>query len=78
MLSSCGIARDDACRDTYAGLCASKEVFLRHSSTSEPRDLTGKAWHTEWIDVAVQICYDIICFRGYPSVAMAGDAKETL
>jgi len=56
MLSSCGIAREDACRDTYAGLCASKEeVFLRHSSIPDPLALTGKAWHTECIDVAVQI-----------------------
>ena len=63
MLSSCGIAREDACRDTYAGLCASIEVFLRHYSTPEPLSLTGKAWHAECIDVAVQISYDIICFR---------------
>ena len=64
MLSSCGIAREDACCDTYAGLCASKEeVFLRHLSTPDPLDLTGEAWHTECIDVAVQICDDIICFR---------------
>ena len=56
MLSSCGIAREDACRDTYAGLYASKEVFLRHSSTSDPLHLTDKAWQTECIDVAVQIC----------------------
>jgi hypothetical protein len=56
MLSSCGIAREDACRDTYAGLCASREeVFLRHSSIPDPLALTGKAWHTECIDVAVQI-----------------------
>ena len=64
MLSSCGIAREEACRDTYAGLCASKEVFLRHSFTPGPLRLSGKAWQTECIDVAVQICYDIICFRG--------------
>ena len=57
MLSSCGIAGEDACRDTYAGLLASKEeVFVRHFSTPEPLCLTGKAWHTEFIDVAVQIC----------------------
>jgi hypothetical protein len=54
MLSSCGIAREDACRDMYAGLCASKEVFLRHSSTPGPLHLTGRAWQTECIDVAVK------------------------
>ena len=64
MLSACGIAREDACRDTYAGLCGSKEVFLTNSSTPDPLDLTGKAWHTECIDVAVHICYDITSFRG--------------
>ena len=64
ILPSCGIAREDACRDTYAVLCASEEeVFLRHSFTPVSLCLTGKAWHTECIDVTVQICDDIICFR---------------
>ena len=64
MLSSCGIAREEACRDTYAGLSESKEeVVFRHSSTPGALGLTDKAWHTECIDVVVQICYDIICFR---------------